>query len=96
MDDLLRQFGELVSHIAQDLENKGCFPNRQELGEGYQTFLADVLGGRLAKAKLPNALYRLTNIVDELTKRRPIVLIDDYDTPISYAVQNGYFPVVCP
>jgi len=74
MDDLLRQFGELVSHIAQDLENKGCFPNRQELGEGYQTFLADVLGGRLAKEKLPNALYRLTNIVDKLTTSEKIDL----------------------
>jgi hypothetical protein len=41
-------------------------------------------------------LYNLTKVVAQLTKRRPIVLIDEYDTPISYAAKNGYFPDVCP
>jgi len=27
--------------------------------------------------------------------RKQVLLIDEYDTPTSYAVQNGYFPDVC-
>jgi hypothetical protein len=96
MDDLLGKFGELVSDIAQEMQNAGYFSGSHELGEAYQTFLRDVLRGQLAKGKLPRALYKLTELVHQLTKRRPIVLIDEYDTPTSYAVQNGYFPDVCP
>ena len=96
MDNLLEQFGELVSDIAAELQNAGCFSGSHELGEAYQTFLRDVLRGQLAKEKLHRALYKLTKVVHQLTKRRPIVLIDEYDTPTSYAVQNGYFPDVCP
>jgi hypothetical protein len=96
MDDLLEQFGELVFDIARDMQNNGYFTGSQELGEAYQTFLHDVLRRRLRKAQLPRALYKLTQIVAQLTKRRPIVLIDKYDTPTSYAVQNNYFPDVCP
>jgi hypothetical protein len=96
MDDLLEQFGELVSEIARDMQNDGYFSGFHELGEVYQTFLRDVLHGQLAKEQLPRALYNLTKIVGKLTNRKPIVLIDEYDTPTSYAVQNGYFPDVCP
>ena len=96
MDDLLEQFGELVFNIARVMQNVGSFSGSQELGQAYQTFLRDVLERRLPKEQLPTALYDLTVVVHQLTKRRPIVLIDEYDTPTSYAVQNGYFPDVCP
>jgi hypothetical protein len=96
MDDLLQQFGELVCEIAQDMQNDGYFSGSHELGEAYQTFLRNLLERRLAKEQFPRALYNLTKIVGKLTKRRPIVLIDEYDTPISYAVQHGYFPEVYP
>jgi hypothetical protein len=96
MDDLLEQFGVLVSDIALEMQLQGYFSGSHELEEGFQMFLHDVLRGRLAKEKLPSALYNLTRLVHHLTKRRPIVLIDEYDTPTSYAVQNGYFSDVCP
>ena len=96
MDDLLEQFGELVSDIVWDMQNDGYFSGCQDLGEVYQTFLHDLLGQWLAKKQLPRMLYNLTRVIAKLTKRRPIVLIDEYDTPTSYAVQNGYFPDICP
>jgi hypothetical protein len=96
MDDLLEQFGQLVFNVARDMQNDAYFSGSQELGEACQTFLRDVLLRRLPKEELPEALYYLSKVVAQLTKRRLIVLIDEYDTPISYAVQNGYFPDVCP
>lgn len=96
MDDLLRQFGELLFETAQDMQNNGYFSGSHMLGEAYQTFLRDVLERRLGKKQFPRALYHLTRIVHKLTKRRSIVLIDEYDTPTSYAVHHGYFPEVYP
>jgi hypothetical protein len=68
----------------------------QELVFEYQTFLRDVLRRQLPKTQLYTALYELTKVVARLTHRRLIVLIDGYDTPTSYAVQNNYFSDVCP
>jgi hypothetical protein len=96
MDDLQERFGKLIYDIAQDMQNDGYFFGSRELGDGYQTFLRDILRGQLPKAQLPMALYNLTKVIARLTKRNIIVLIDEYDTPTSYAVQYGYFPDVCP
>ena len=96
MDGLLEQFGELVCDIARDMQGDGYFTGSQELGEGHQKFLRDVLQQQLPKAELHRALYGLTKVVAKLTRRSPIVLIDEYDTPTLYAVQNNYFPDVRP
>ena len=96
MDDLLAQFGELVFEIAQDTQNDGYFSSSHKLGEAYQTFIHDVLCRQLAKKQLPRALYNLTKIIGKLTNRRSIVLIDEYDTPTSYAVQTGIFQMFVP
>lgn len=96
MDDLLAQFGELVFEIAQDMQNDGYFSSSHRLGKAYQTFIHDVLRRQLAKKQLLRALYNLTKIIGKLTNRRPIVLIDEYDPPTSYTVQNGNFPDVYP
>jgi hypothetical protein len=79
-----------------DMQNDGYFLGSQELGEEYQTFLRNVLQRQLPKTQLYTALYKLTKVVALLTHRSLIVLIDEYDTPTLYAVQNNYFPDVCP
>ena len=94
MDELVKRFGVLVHRTAWDMQNAGYFIGSDELGKADQTFLDDVLQRRLAEELLPTALYDLTEIVETLTKRRLIVLIDEYDTPVSNATQNGYFSEV--
>jgi hypothetical protein len=43
MDDLLEQFGVLVSDIALEMQLQGYFSGSHELEEGFQMFLHDVL-----------------------------------------------------
>jgi hypothetical protein len=96
MDDLLVSFAGKVFDIARGMQRDGYFLRSQELDEGYQTFLRDVLKRRLSKDQLHSALYHLTSAIAQLMKRKTIVLIDEYDTPASYAAKHNYFPDVCP
>jgi hypothetical protein len=96
MDKLLEKFAELVFEIALEMKRNGYFRGTQNLMKEDQTFLRDVLQRRLREDRLHSALYRLTRVVAQLTKRRTIVLIDEYDTPILHAAEHNYFPDVCP
>jgi ABC-type uncharacterized transport system permease subunit len=95
MDMLLQEFKNHVSLIAQQLETSGKFNSRGELGNSEQMFLNNVLQKTLDDSEWPVALFRLTTLLNTLSKRLVVVLIDEYDTPISYAVQHGYLDEVC-
>ncbi|KIM76795.1 hypothetical protein PILCRDRAFT_12500 [Piloderma croceum F 1598] len=91
MDGLLQDFKNHVSLIAQQLETSGKFNNRGELDNSKQLFLDNVLKKTLDDSEWPTALFRLTTLLNTLSKRLVVVLVDEYDTPTSYAVQHGYF-----
>ena len=97
MADLQKQFSGLVYDIAEEMESHGYFLGSEELpGRGKKRFLRHVLERRLSEAQVPHALYKLTKIIEKLTKRKTIVLIDEYDTPTSISFQHDYFLEVCP
>jgi hypothetical protein len=78
-----------------DLKNRGLLTNLHELDETDQTFLNEILNEE-RKAKIgAQALFRLSEILHTLHKREVVVLVDEYDTPMSYATQYGYFGEVC-
>ena len=95
MDQLLQDFKNHVSIIAQRLETSGKFNNRGELGSSEQLFLDKVLKKMLDNSKWPTVLFRLTTLLSTLTKRLVVVLVNEYDTPTSCAVQHGCFNDVC-
>jgi hypothetical protein len=90
MEMLVKRFRQLVRKVAGDVKNSGHFNNSSVLDEDDRTFIDDARKSRLDEDQLPDALYDLTRIVEKLTNRRVIVLIDEYDTPISHAIKNGY------
>ena len=72
--------------------------NLHELGETHCTFINQVLNEEhkaKIQANLPvdseEALFMLTEVLHVLHKREVIVLVDEYDTPMSYATQHDYF-----
>ena len=95
MDQLLQDFKNHVSVIAQQLETSGKFNNRGELGNSEQLFLDNVLRKTLDDSEWPTVLFRLTTLLNTLTKRLVVVLVDEFDTPTSCAVHHGYFDDVC-
>lgn len=94
MDEFRQAFKNCVRDIARGLENSGLL--KGNLGKSEQEFCDQVLAKTLDDSEWPGALFRLTSVVHELTKRPVIVLVDEYDTSISHAVQYGYFPEACP
>jgi len=95
MPQFLQEYKMLIARIALDLEDDGYFKNRHELTNNRRKFLDDVLNETLPDSKLPTALFELTHLLHTLNNRAVVVLIDEYDTPTSYAVQKGYFSEVC-
>lgn len=93
---LLQKFKNHVTDIARRLQSLGFFRNRGELLEDQQDFLEAVLKQTVPDSQWPDVLFKLTEILHMLHQRRVVILIDEYDTPISYAVQHGYFLEVCP
>ena len=90
---LEKKFQSLVSEIASDLQDRGLLTNLHELNKMDHTFLNEILND---EAKIgAKALFKLTKILHTLHKREVVVLVDEYDTPTSYATQYGYFSEVC-
>ena len=92
-EGLVKAFQSLVSRIASDLRDCGLLTNLHELNKTDHTFLNEILNNE-AKIKA-KALFKLTKILHTLHKRRVVVLVDEYDTPTSHAVQYDYFTEVC-
>jgi len=96
MVELLSSFQTEITDAVLRLEDAGAFQNRSELAPNLREFLEAIIGRRLPDKEWPTALYKLTNVLGLLHERRVIVLIDEYDSPISYAAQHPYFTEVCP
>jgi hypothetical protein len=95
MEELLTRFKYNVCRIVAELEMAGHFENSHTLGSRSRAILESIQEKSLPDSDWPPALYELTEIIYMLTKRKPVVLVDEYDTPTAYAAVNGdYFSQV--
>ena len=93
--DMLQEFKIQVMRVVQRLYNQGFLPNLDRLSNYQQEFLDAVLNEKLSDPRCDTVLLELTELLYTLHERRVVVLVDEYDTPTSYAVQHGYFSQVC-
>ena len=96
MAELLQIFRMHVTDICWGLEDSGFFQNRDELPKNQRKFLEAVLKNTVPDLYLFNVLFKLTeNLHAVLHQKQAVVLIDEYDTPMSHAVRDGYSSEVC-
>ena len=82
--------------MVSQLEDAGFFQNREKLTPNLRKFLEEIISETLPDRKWFSALSKLTQVLHLLHKRRVIVLMDEYDSPMSYAAQHPYLTEVCP
>jgi hypothetical protein len=65
-----------------------------DLPEEDRAFIDAALEYRLTGIKLTKAFFTLTMILEQVCHRKPVVLIDEYDTPTAEASRHGYIKQV--
>ncbi|KAI9509991.1 hypothetical protein F5148DRAFT_1374784 [Russula earlei] len=91
LETLKKEFRLLVERIVFDLKRRGFLSNLDELNEVDRSFLDQILNEEHKANIEAKALFRLTEVLHTLHKREVVVLVDEYDTPTSYAIRHGYF-----
>ncbi|KAI9509989.1 hypothetical protein F5148DRAFT_1374783 [Russula earlei] len=89
-ENLEKEFRLLVKRIVFDLKRRGILSNLDELDEVDRSFLDQILNEEHKANIEAEALFRLTEVLHTLHKREVVVLVDEYDTPTSYAIRHGY------
>ena len=51
----------------------------------------DIIHQRVSETRLGDSLKILTRVLTRYHQKRAIVLVDDFDAPIAYAAENGYY-----
>ena len=90
MADLLDAFKTHVTSMVRRLEDLDYFQDRQKLPKNQRRVLEEVLEGTHPNSEWPNVLFELTVILSGLHKKKTIVLIDEYDTPMTNASVAKY------
>jgi hypothetical protein len=92
--DLIEGFKDEVVTISENLQALGHFNNHSSLSRSEVAFLDGVLNRTLPGRQWPGALARLCKIVQKLTRREVVLLVDEYNTPTSRAIQHGFLSEV--
>ena len=91
---LEERFKLQVVRIAERFESSGYFEPNSKLGPRQHEYLQRIFKHQLSEAEWPEALLRLTKIMFIITGQTTIVLVDEYDTPMSEALAHGYLEQV--
>lgn len=65
--------------------------NSVELDEHEKNYIIDMLNGNLSEYLYYHSLNKLTYLLNKHYKKRVILLVDEYDTPIHSAYVHGYY-----
>lgn len=84
----LEKFALLLAQVCS--EHTYLFTRSQLNAETLENLLL-LKKGQANIAKLENALFMLCRALEDYWRKPVILLIDEYDVPINYAEQNGYY-----
>lgn len=85
-----------ISRVVVRLKNAGFFQDLGKLPESGQNLVNEIITETLPDQKWSAVLLDLTEVLHFLHKKPVIVLIDEYDSPMSYAARYPYVHEVCP
>jgi len=101
MKAMLDGFKTQIADLTGELIEGGLLPEPDshakvnKLSNMSQTYLKQIMGLNLPDAELSAVGLRLTRLLHTVNEKKVIILIDEYDTPMSSALQNSCLEGVC-
>ena len=93
-EDLEELFQDSVLTTAESLRSNGYLELSPKLNPSRLDYLRRLFARQLSKNEWKRALRLLTEFMFTLTGQNTIVLVDEYDTPMSEALAHGYLEQV--
>ena len=84
LDEIRSRMKKLYSDIVPRLD-------RNKLGIAERDILEDILSDNASLRSLRASLEAMSNILSAQYEKPVIILIDEYDAPVSKAAENGYY-----
>ena len=82
----------LLGEILKDFYQKFIYlEDSQALNEQERNYVKKLLRGECNQSELELSLARLTNYLYKHHGQKPILLLDEYDVPIQYGFEHGYY-----
>jgi hypothetical protein len=97
MKAMLDGFKTQMADLTGELIDSGLLPepDSNRLSNRHQTYLKDIMKFALPDEEWPAVGLKLTRMLHTVNNKKVIILIDEYDTPMSSALQNSYLEGVC-
>ena len=86
---------DLISKILRnEFERHSELLTSDRLSSYEKKYLTDILSGKASESDISMAFLNLSRMLDEHYGKAPIIIIDEYDTPIQQAHMRGYYDQV--
>lgn len=87
-EECLEQIKEIISDLY-----KAHLKVKNSLDIDSQDEFKEITSQKGSKVKFMNSLGKLSKYMTEYYGKKPIILIDEYDTPLTAAYTNGYYDI---
>ena len=86
---------DLISKILRnEFERHSELLTSDRLSSYEKKYLTDILSGEASESDISMAFLNLSRMLDEHYGKAPIIIIDEYDTPIQQGYMRGYYDQV--
>ncbi|MBM3198892.1 MAG: hypothetical protein FJZ58_06545 [Chlamydiae bacterium] len=85
-----KAYGQLKSLLAEEVR-RTLKPLENEMSEDYKENFISLIHRKAEDEKWEESLFFITAIYEEALRKKTIILIDEYDAPITHAYIHGYY-----
>lgn len=93
-DDKESLLAKARTFIAEEYQRHQYLLKSDSINQTDKRYIKRIIDSSSSESDLSSSLYKLTRFLYSHYGRRVIVLIDEYDTPLRVAYENGYYDSV--
>ena len=89
-EDWINSYEKIAKIIIGEFDRHRELMDSEKCSQMDRVAFTKILTGRYSTSELKSSLYMLTKMLHEHYDEETVVIIDEYDTPVSYAHRYGY------